>query len=48
MVFGLLWPLLSLRLDVYNGILLSSLWDAAFDGGMITFAVQEYPLSQPP
>ena len=23
----------SLRLDVYNGILLSSLWDAAFDGG---------------
>jgi len=25
------------RLDVHNGLLLSSLWDAAFDGGLITF-----------
>jgi predicted restriction endonuclease len=26
------------RLDVYNGVLLSALWDAAFDGGLISFA----------
>jgi hypothetical protein len=26
------------RLDVYNGLLLSALWDAAFDGGLISFA----------
>ena len=25
------------RLDANNGLLLSSLWDAAFDGGLITF-----------
>ena len=25
------------RLDVYNGLLLSSLWDAAFDSGLLTF-----------
>lgn len=25
------------RLDVHNGLLLSSLWDAAFDSGLITF-----------
>lgn len=25
------------RLDVYNGILLSALWDAAFDAGLVTF-----------
>jgi hypothetical protein len=25
------------RLDVYNGLLLSALWDAAFDGGLVTF-----------
>jgi hypothetical protein len=28
----------SLRLDVHNGLLLSALWDAAFDSGMISFA----------
>ena len=27
-----------LRLDVHNGLLLSALWDAAFDCGLITFA----------
>jgi HNH endonuclease len=26
------------RLDVYNGLLLSALWDAAFDGGLVSFA----------
>jgi hypothetical protein len=26
------------RLDVHNGLLLSSLWDAAFDGGLVSFA----------
>jgi hypothetical protein len=26
------------RLDVYNGVLLSALWDAAFDSGLISFA----------
>ena len=25
------------RLNVYNGLLLSSLWDAAFDSGLVTF-----------
>ncbi len=25
------------RLDVYNGLLLSALWDAAFDKGLVTF-----------
>lgn len=25
------------RLDVHNGLLLSSLWDAAFDGGLVSF-----------
>lgn len=25
------------RLDVYNGLLLSALWDAAFDRGLVTF-----------
>lgn len=25
------------RLDVHNGLLLSSLWDAAFDSGLVTF-----------
>jgi hypothetical protein len=25
------------RLDVYNGLLLSALWDAAFDSGLVTF-----------
>ena len=27
----------SLRLDVHNGLLLSALWDAAFDAGLISF-----------
>lgn len=26
------------RLDVYNGLLLSPLWDAAFDAGRVSFA----------
>ncbi len=26
------------RLDVYSGLLLSALWDAAFDRGLISFA----------
>jgi HNH endonuclease len=26
------------RLDVHNGLLLSALWDAAFDAGLVTFA----------
>lgn len=26
------------RLDVHNGLLLSALWDAAFDGGLVSFA----------
>ena len=28
----------ALRLDVHNGLLLSALWDAAFDCGLISFA----------
>src|SRR5215472_1248794 len=28
----------ALRLDVHNGLLLSALWDAAFDAGLISFA----------
>jgi putative restriction endonuclease len=27
-----------MRLDVHNGLLLSALWDAAFDAGLISFA----------
>lgn len=27
----------ALRLDVHNGLLLSALWDAAFDAGMVSF-----------
>jgi hypothetical protein len=26
------------RLDVHNGLLLSALWDAAFDKGLVSFA----------
>jgi hypothetical protein len=26
------------RLDVHNGLLLSALWDAAFDGGLVSFS----------
>ncbi len=28
----------ALRLDVHNGLLLSALWDAAFDSGLVSFA----------
>lgn len=31
------------RLDVHNGLLLSALWDAAFDRGLVTFDDQGYP-----
>jgi hypothetical protein len=37
----------SLRLDVYNGFLLSSLWDAAFDAGLITFSGEGKPITAP-
>lgn len=37
----------SLRLDVYNGYLLSSLWDAAFDAGLITFSGEGKPIAAP-
>lgn len=32
------------RLDVHNGLLLSALWDAAFDSGLVTFADDGVPL----
>ena len=32
------------RLDVFNGLLLSSLWDAAFDAGLVTFDDTGEPL----
>jgi hypothetical protein len=32
------------RLDVHNGLLLSALWDAAFDKGLISFADDGTPL----
>ena len=35
----------SLRLDVYNGFLLSSLWDSAFDAGLITFSAEGVPIA---
>ena len=28
----------ALRLDVHNGLLLSALWDAAFDAGLVSFS----------
>ena len=31
------------RLDVHNGLLLSALWDAAFDRGLVTFDGEGYP-----
>ncbi|OJF92631.1 restriction endonuclease [Pararhizobium antarcticum] len=31
------------RLDVHNGLLLSALWDAAFDRGLVTFADAGHP-----
>jgi putative restriction endonuclease len=35
------------RLDVHNGLLLSALWDAAFDKGLISFADDGTPLPSP-
>jgi HNH endonuclease len=32
------------RLDVYNGLLLSALWDAAFDAGRVSFSDEGDPL----
>jgi predicted restriction endonuclease len=36
------------RLDVHNGLLLSALWDAAFDRGLISFADDGTVLVSPP
>jgi len=35
------------RLDVHNGLLLSALWDAAFDRGLATFDDDGHPLLSP-
>ena len=35
------------RLDVHNGLLLSALWDAAFDTGLVAFADDGTPLAAP-
>ena len=35
------------RLDVHNGLLLSALWDAAFDSGLITFDPHGTPQPSP-
>lgn len=35
------------RLNVYNGLLLSSLWDAAFDAGLLTFNDDGDPIVSP-
>ena len=35
------------RLDVHNGLLLSALWDAAFDKGLVSFADDGAPLVGP-
>jgi hypothetical protein len=35
------------RLDVHNGLLLSALWDAAFDMGLVNFADDGTPLANP-
>lgn len=32
------------RLDVHNGLLLSALWDAAFDRGLVTFSSEGAPV----
>lgn len=37
----------SRRLDVHNGLLLSALWDAAFDAGLISFADEGSVLVSP-
>jgi hypothetical protein len=34
----------ALRLNVYNGLLLSSLWDAAFDAGLVSFSNAGVPI----
>jgi len=36
-----------LRLDVHNGLLLSALWDAGFDCGLISFAADGFVLRAP-
>jgi hypothetical protein len=35
------------RLDVYNGLLLSALWDAAFDTGLVSFGDDGFVLTSP-
>jgi putative restriction endonuclease len=35
------------RLNVHNGLLLSALWDAAFDNGLISFADDGVVLASP-
>ena len=35
------------RLDVHNGLLLSALWDAAFDRGFVSFADDGSVLASP-
>jgi hypothetical protein len=35
------------RLDVHNGLLLSALWDAAFDAGLVTFEDDGTPIFLP-
>ncbi len=35
------------RLDSNNGLLLSSLWDAAFDGGLVSFEDDGRPIASP-
>lgn len=35
------------RLDVHNGLLLSALWDAAFDAGLVSFGDDGVPLFSP-
>jgi predicted restriction endonuclease len=35
------------RLDVHNGLLLSALWDAAFDAGLVSFADDGVVLASP-
>jgi putative restriction endonuclease len=37
----------ALRLDVHNGLLLSALWDAAFDAGLVSFDDTGKPLLSP-
>ena len=35
------------RLDVHNGLLLSALWDAAFDAGLVSFADDGSAIASP-